>query len=334
MSEKTSTRLFLLLAIPPVLIAILVYTMLSVHFGSVVAQQQHSFGTATADLLSDALVQSLVEKDLLSLNVVVTEMANSDSIEFVAVYDDDNTLIAQSGRETDSPSYSKEITFQDSIVGFVRVIITPAQSPGITIPLTLILVACVYAGALWYFANHLLSWTKKTASTTSTPAEIPELEAAGPSQECVLVIRIRPSRHLEAHFEKFFEAAKLYRGIVEQTTTEELVIHFEGQEAMFRAASTGLLIKQMTESINSNIDFGGTLDVIEDDPDKVRKSASYLASIAKGDLIIAGGGSLLGDRAELVAFHHSLVDSKNLNRLSSLVNQETLAEQAQRLSTD
>ena len=145
------------------------------------------------------------------------------------------------------------------------------------------------------------------------------------------MIRIKPARHLETHFDKFYQAAMLYGGIVEQTTTEELVIHFESYDAMYKATCTGLLIQQIANRVNSNISFGGTLDLLGDEPDKIRKSASYLASIAEGDLIVAANDPGITDRVELQRFHHALVDSDNLSRIAGLINQELLEEQASQL---
>ena len=99
---------------------------------------------------------------------------------------------------------------------------------------------------------------------------------------------------------------------------------------MHAAASTGYLIRELTERKSGNMQFGGTLDLVEDDTK--RKAASYLASISEGDLLIAGGEWLLDGQATLQTFHHSLVDSEDLRRVASLDNQDQLLRMADELA--
>ena len=101
---------------------------------------------------------------------------------------------------------------------------------------------------------------------------------------------------------------------------------------MYAAATTGLLIRRLSEILQGNMSFGGTLDIVGDDPDEHRKAASYLASIAAGDLLIAGGESFLADRATLQTFHHPMVDSADLRRVVEVEDQEQLMQQAESLA--
>ena len=84
--------------------------------------------------------------------------------------------------------------------------------------------------------------------------------------------------------------------------------------------------------IQGNMSFGGTLDLAGEDSDEHRKAASYLASIADGDLLIAGGERLLEGRAILQTFHHSLVDSEDLRRVAEIENQDQLLHHAENLA--
>jgi hypothetical protein len=299
-----------------------------------VSQEQQLYGQSTASQLAKNLAQQVIDRDILSLNVLVTRLTTDEPIQFVAIYDDHNQLIAQSGKEIrNNESYSAEITFQDSMIGFVRVSVAPARRD-LAVPLAIILLAAVaYLIGLIRGTPFLLRWIadQKRPPIEDESLVRPDKALPGNYEGCILVVRIRPSRHMALHFDKFYQAAKLYGGIIEQTTAEELVIHFELPDAMFMASCTGLLIQQITLKVDGNITFGGTLDMLDDEPDEIRKAASYLASISEGDLIVAGAGRLLENRVELQSFHHSLVDSQNLQTISGLVNQELLNSQANQL---
>ncbi|MBT4162559.1 MAG: hypothetical protein HOC70_12365 [Gammaproteobacteria bacterium] len=331
-----TSRLLLLLVVPPLLVGILVFTILSAEFSHRSADQQQRYGKATADQLSGFLAQYVVEGDVLSLNVVTAELINGGQVHFVAVYDDTNTLIAQSGRDNNRfTSFTSDITFQDSVVGFVRVAIPKTQSASrwwLSVPGTVLLFALAI---VWRKPDLVTLWLYPKVAEETQREEQPDIaiDETNPEgfEECILVVRVRPAHYLERYFDKFFSAAELYRGIVEQTTPEELVIHFEGPDAVFMATSTGLLIRELTELMQGNMSFGGTLDLISQEPEKTRKAASYLASIAEGDLIMAGGEALVQDRVELQTFHHSLVDSQDLRRITQVPNQTILVDQAKQL---
>ena len=148
----------------------------------------------------------------------------------------------------------------------------------------------------------------------------------------MLVVRIRPSHHLARHFDRFFSAAEKFNGIVEQTTPEELVIHFDRDNPMYEAASAGLLIRQLTETLQGNMTFGGTIDIASGDSNEQRKAASYLASISEGDLLVVNGESLLADRATLQTFHHPMVAYGDLQRILEIDHQQQLKQDAEAIA--
>lgn len=336
--EPAGYKLFLLFVVPPLLVGTLTFAFLFADFSQRSAGQQTLYGEATADQLSAYLAPYVVENNLLSLNIVTTDLVRNDYIQFVSVYDEGNALIAQSGRDTgDTTVYTSEITFQDSVVGFVRVAVINAKPANLLwfvilivflLPMAIVLLRKPAVMTSWLFANREMTDNEKVKVSNEDNEPI---AAEADYDECILVARIRPAPYMKRYFEKFFHAAEIYGGIVEQTMPEELVVHFNGQDAMFNAASTGLLIKELANLLQGNMTFGGTLDVISEEPDKTRKAASYLASIAEGDLLIAGGEKLLEDSVLLETFHHSLVDSKDLCRINSLTNQALIDGQAKQL---
>ncbi len=118
-------------------------------------------------------------------------------------------------------------------------------------------------------------------------------------------------------------------------TGDELVIVFTAEDAVFLGVCAGLLIKRLTELANGNITYGAALDLVDGDQSQTRKNASYLASVAEEQLLFNDGlkvKPMLEGRAELQAFHHSLVDSDNVYFVDRLVKQDLLASQADQLS--
>ena len=334
------SRLLQLLILPSIVVGLVTLVLLTLDFERRTSEQQRKYGEATASQLSDQLATYVVTGDILSLNVVASKLTNSDLVSFIAVYNDTDSLIAQSGRPVPGTvSYTSEITFQDSMVGYVRVAV-PGESKAnynlLVIPLLLILSLAIAAFrspmtfVRWLYPQRTPGQTSKTASREPDQKEQTEGTEQEDSIECILVVRVRPAHHMERHFDSFFRAAEEFSGIVEQTTPEELVIHFDDQQAMSSAASAGFVIRELTRRKHGNMTFGGTLDLVDDEAR--RKAASYLASIADGDLLIAGGEWLLEDHAALQSFHHSLVDSEDLRRIASLTNQAELTELVEKLS--
>ena len=335
-------RLIALLTLPAVIAGALIFTTLFSEFSYRSSAQQNHFGRATASQLAHYIAPYVVENNLLSLNIVASELASDEYIQFVAIYDESDRLIAQAGRETSGTvSYSSEITFQDSVVGFARVAVINEAPPNgswvlilaaVIVPLMLLAWRQPTVFVRWLFPEDKPPCDEPTGDESDETETLPPLdEDAADTSECILVTRVRPAHHMERQFDRLFHAAEIYGGIVEQTTPEELVVHFDGADAMYRAASTGLLIRELCDLLPGNIKFGGTLDVLTEEAEKIRKSASYLASIADGDLLIARGEDLVGDRVLLQTFHHSLVDSKDLCRVTSLANQELIDGQAKQL---
>ncbi|MGV0035329.1 MAG: hypothetical protein ACNYPE_10330 [Candidatus Azotimanducaceae bacterium WSBS_2022_MAG_OTU7] len=329
-------RLTALLVVIPLLAGGLVFLTISQFQARLVEVEQSRFGQSSARQLAAQVAGYIVEDNLLSLNVIVAQLTRDEPLQFVAIYDESNQLIAQSGKEErTNTSYTAEVTFQDSLVGRVRVTVSHAETNLQWLGWVLFVIAMVYSVLVWRFTTPIINWINHdtgAGSIESQGADAPLQADDGPTEECILVVRIRPAQRLDQHFDKFFKAANLYGGIVEQTTPEELVIHFDSPDAMYIATCSGLLIQKIAAKVNSKIAFGGTLDLLNEDPEKTRKAASYLASIAEGNLIAAHGFSLLSERVELQPFHHALVDSKSLLRIAGLNNPDLLNYQASQLA--
>ena len=224
-------RLTALLIVLPLLAGGLVFFTITQYQARVVELEQSRFGQSSARQLAAQVASYVVEDNLLSLNVIVAQLTRNEPLQFVAIYDESNQLIVQSGKEErTNTSYTAEVTFQDSLVGRVRMTVSHAETDKQLLGWILLMLAAGYSFLVWRFATSITSWVNH--ETQSEPVATQVLETPpqtdhSPTEECILVVRIRPARHLEQHFDKFFKAANLYGGIVEQTTPEELVIHFD-----------------------------------------------------------------------------------------------------------
>jgi hypothetical protein len=329
-------RLTALLVSLPLAAGLLVFLAITQYQGRVVELEQSRFGESSARQLAAQVANHVVEDNLLSLNVIVAQLTRDEPLQFVAIYDESNHLIAQSGKEeqTDT-SYTAEVTFQDSLVGRVRLTVSHAETNMLLLIWFLLVLAAGYSFLVWRFKTSIASWVIHEPQSKPVAAQVIETPPQTDddlTEECILVVRVRPARHLERHFDKFFQAANLHGGIVEQTTPEELVIHFDSPDAMYMATCSGLLIQKIAAKVKGKIAFGGTLDLINEEPEETRKAASYLASLAEGNLIAAHCYSALSDRVELQPFHHALVDSKGLLRVSGLTDAQLLNNQANQLA--
>lgn len=337
-NSRGKNRLFTVLVLLPTITALVVGGGFYQHLHFQFKQEQASYGLSVARLTASQLVQPIVDGDIVSLNVLTTRLTTNEPIEYVAVYDDNNRLLVQSGREhSDLDTYSAEITFQDSLVGFVNVAVSQVNLSADHAIGALLALALLYVIVIWRLLPGIIHWLSGNALKRPVSDNEPTIQGHEPIsdgviQQCFLVIRIRPARHLSTHFEKFYQAAKLYGGVVEQTANEEILIHFDGPDAMFMAACAGTLIRQIAQRVSNHITFGGTLDIVGDEPDKMRKAASYLASISEGDLLVAGGEELIADRVELQSFHHALIDSEDLVKITSLQHQALVNSQAEQLT--
>ena len=353
-----TARQLLSLLVPPAVFGAIVFFALAGRIADAESEVIEQFGSFTVSQLAQHLSQYVVEGDLLSLNVIVSQMAENDSVTSISVYNQANQLIAQAGRRTaGTVAFTSEMSFQDSTIGFVRLSVAPPNHSLTGVGTLLVLLFIAYGIALWR-RKELLAGTRNLLQKAPGLGDIARRVLVGrdstsaghgwqeqdseeegqslsddqtPILSCILIVRVRPAHRMKQQFDRLYQAAQLYGGIVEQTTTEELVIHFESQDAVYEASCVGLLIREIIRRAGGNIRFGGTVTTLEGDPDKKRKAASYLASITESDLLIAQGEHLLTARADLQSFHHALVDSRELKRIVSVDDSATLETQAGQL---
>jgi len=85
--------------------------------------QADELGVTLTQQAANSVIELVLANDLLGLNVVISQLASSDSISRVTVFDVDNNILARAGENTAnnliSSSYSADITLQNAVAGSV-----------------------------------------------------------------------------------------------------------------------------------------------------------------------------------------------------------------------
>jgi class 3 adenylate cyclase/uncharacterized membrane protein affecting hemolysin expression len=85
--------------------------------------QADELGSTLAEQAADSVIELVLANDLLGLNVVISQLSNSPSVNQVTVLDVDNNILARSGESGASPffnaSYRAEIALQNAVAGSV-----------------------------------------------------------------------------------------------------------------------------------------------------------------------------------------------------------------------
>lgn len=334
-TRQTKRRLIVLLACLPLIAAAIVLSLLITHQQWLIHEHQSVYGQSSARLIAQKVAPQVVDKDILSLNVIATRLAESEPILSVTVFDDADQLLVQGGQQTDDARfYTAEVTFQDSVVGFVRVAVSGVEQNLYTPLVAFCFIFLAYVAVIARFAPALLTWLLAVKSEPGTTLEPTTAGQTEYTETSLLVVRIKPAHALTRYFNRLFKAVKLYGGIIEQTTPEELVITFEGPDAIFLSVCAGVLLQSIAEKTPGKMTFGGVLTNAEDDTDRSRKSASYLASISEGDLLFNKRDLVVDERVITTPFHHGLVDSDELLRVTGLENQQLLNAEADQILSD
>ena len=347
---KLKTLLIILL---PIVLSGLITTLVSMASSKrqLEARALH-FGNAVAEQMALTVVEPMVQKDLLSLNVILTNLLDKGSFQFASVYSSDNRLLAQSGKNTgDMTMFTRDVVFQSAATGFVQLgmdngylhaPMTAMLATAIVINAAVIAFICV---AVWFYGDLLYFWWSAppvvvpvlSVSTPAnpTPVETPEEIDDISGDLTILVIKVRPARQLEANIDRITRALSLYRGEVEITDGDDFVITFTTSDQVFQAICCGLLIQAIMRQTRGSIHVKLGLHVAAltrgEDTFKATKHATYLASISDDKLLVSRQArNKMGnsDRVALEPFHSSLTPDGEVYCMKSLTNTELIERQA------
>lgn len=341
-----------LIVLPILLSGIIIIWVSAFQTRSGLEAQTFQYGNAMVDQLARTITEPMVQEDLLSLNVVLSDLLAKGNFTFASVYSADNRLLAQVGRNRNNlQTFTRDVVFQNASPGYVQLgldlggIDTRVRNlVGITAFVLAILIAAISLivlrfGDLLYFWWSAPARNMPVADTDPDPAP-PEIEDIT-GDVTVLVIKVRPTRQLGANREKIGRALSLYRGEVEPTEGDDIVVKFSTHDQVLQAVLCSKLVARILSLARGSKQVKLGMHVASltegDEVKKAIKHAKYLASISENKLLSSRKVfAKLGqsDRVSLQEYHSSLTPDGEVYFLESLApaSMALIERQARQLS--
>ena len=262
------------------------------------------FAEAVIAQVSQTVTDPLLQEDALSLNVILSDLVRRGDVSFASVYSADNRLMAQAGRRSDAQMlFNHDVSFQNTSAGYVQLGLSRDDVLGsvkgvLSLAIgTWAALALVFAGLVWFYGDLIYLWLGSSGARIGSPGQDDdetEPEAAPEPiaiEQTILVIKIRPARQLDAHFDTVMRAIALYGGEA-VTDGDDVIVTFKRSEQLTKATCTSGLVQALMSRARGNIAVkcGMHLYASDDEPseiEKARKHASYLASIAEDALLVS-----------------------------------------------
>lgn len=348
------------LLIPLVMSGIINVLFLLHITSSNIEQQTNDYGSAISSQLAVTLTKDVVRQDILSLNVLLSELVEQQYFEFASVYSADNRLIAQAGERRANAAYltfTADIAFQDEIAGYVEVGVNPEfNNTNIYQGLLLLLAANLLLIALciffWlkpfsfpalaipgYFRSMLASvsfgfWT----SSNPVDQDSQQLEKADKGQT-ILIIKSNRDRLANNFHLWISQSVSLYGGKIQSSHPGEHTLLFSGSNQTFSALCCAWLLLSMCRNNPKLIEFKAGVHRINPDEFEIcRKHASYLASIASNSILVSKeitADISSNEGIEMADYHSSAVSDDEVYTLYSLspATTELIERQVQQLDS-
>lgn len=343
-----------LIVLPILLSGIIIIWVSAFQTRSELEAQTSQYGNAMVDQLAKTITDPMVQEDLLSLNVVLSDLLEKGNFTFASVYGADNRLLAQVGRNRNNlQTFTRDVVFQNASPGYVQLgldrdgIDTRVRNlVGIAAFILAIQVAAIslivlrFGDLLYFWWSAPARMPDHTASANPEPAP-PEIEDIT-GDVTVLVIKVRPPRQLDANLDKIRSALSLYRGEVELTEGDDIVVRFSTHDQVLQAVLCSKLVASILGLARGSKQVKLGMHVASltegDDVKKAIKHAKYLASISENKLLSSRKVfAKLGqsDRVSLQEYHSSLTPDGEVYFLESLspASLALIERQARQLSS-
>ena len=291
---------------------------------------ENKYSNLAAAQIYKRIEKHVIAEDIVSLNLLVTQLIEEKGITFIEVTLGSEKMI-EVGKKTGTDSiFSYEVIFNGNQEGLVTIRLKGFERLSESLAGQIFLILSVYAIVMWFFSSSMVSWLNSKSTNSSDkqkkPGFIQEEKTA-----CILVIRIKPAHYMERYFHSFCEAAQAYQGRVEQTMKEEIIISFTGNSATYDAARTGLLIKSIISKLDKSISFGGAISAVDEEDLEGRKSTSYLALIAADRLLLDSSAQPNIENLVLQPFRHALFDSESIYSILNVEDDPSLEKISSKL---
>lgn len=324
MAQRSNFRGLMLILLPLVLSACLSTYLIVSYTASVITQQSNQFGQAITDHMANSVADHLANNDKLSLNVLLTELLSRGNFDSASVYDINNHLLVQVGRSTSNTIFTKEVTSQNAITGYVQLgfdrnelqseinrVIRISIGAHVLILLLIWFFGTFYGDLFYLWMMHQRTSTPQVDSTTKTPKTVAPIQLP---EATLLAVKLRPSRLLEQYKYRIKSAHALYGGELKETENGDIIICFRDSEQLSQAMYTGLLILALFERTDAPITLKLGIHTVKDQSifgelEKARKHTSYLASISENQLLtsrLVHNSCPDSDQFDQQAFHGSM----------------------------
>lgn len=344
---KYPATITLLITLPLMLSIILSAVLLSSLLLRDLDSQANSFGQTSADLLAVSCQDYLLTGDLLSLNVLLSDLISKGYFNHAAIYAADNRLLVEVGNavRTGNSVYTAEIHYQDSIAGHLRLTLEGTQrrkKTAATIAIIMIsnlllfaLVALLVYRSGDRIATFLIGRSAAMAGasvqldrqdTDSADSEIlnPHQESDSGCRFSILVIKLKPIRVALQLKQPINQAISLYNGEIIHQTDDEVIVTFTGNsDHCFQAICTLLVIQSLAVDFVPGLKVGAGIHCGTDfnEQDSIKKHAIYLASLGSGNLLTSEKVFFEGqiqNRVKISEFHSGLAPESKVYAIESL----------------
>ncbi len=287
--------------------------------------QSRRFANALVDQLAITVSDPLIQGDVLSLNVMLNDVLERGDVAYASIYGTNNSLVAQVGRRTESiVLFNRDVTFQNASAGYVQIgldhnaIAAKLAGALVTGVLVTTIIVVLITALLWRYGDLVFLWLTRTGELISAPSRASGqngtavMEPAESGERTVLVIKIRPARHIDEHLQKIFQAVALYGGDGALTDGDDVIVLFNRDNQVPNAICTAELVETLMSRAKGNITTKlglHTCNETDEDLDKARKHTTYLASIADNSLLASKAVfHSCGDQSQfrLEKYHSSL----------------------------
>ncbi|MEC8644410.1 MAG: hypothetical protein VXX78_03495 [Pseudomonadota bacterium] len=333
MTSHTSypdNRWFLMLFFFPILLSLVVAVIYEKNMEQNLSIIENKYSNLAAAQIYKRIEKHVIAEDIVSLNLLVTQLIEEKGITFIEVTLGSEKMI-EVGKKTGTDSiFSYEVIFNGNQEGLVTIRLKGFERLSESLAGQIFLILSVYAIVMWFFSSSMVSWLNSKSTNSSDkqkkPGFIQEEKTA-----CILVIRIKPAHYMERYFQSFYQAAQTYQGRVEQTMKEEIIISFTGNRSTYDAARTGLLIKSVISKLDKSISFGGAISAVDEEDLEGRKSTSYLALIAADRLLLDNSAQPDIENLVLQPFRHALFDSESIYSILNVEDDPSLEKISSKL---
>ncbi|MEC8299811.1 MAG: hypothetical protein VXZ77_05375 [Pseudomonadota bacterium] len=309
----------------PILLSLVVAVIYEKNMEQNLSIIENKYSNLAAAQIYKRIEKHVIAEDIVSLNLLVTQLIEEKGITFIEVTLGSEKMI-EVGKKTGTDSiFSYEVIFNGNQEGLVTIRLKGFERLSESLAGQIFLILSVYAIVMWFFSSSMVSWLNSKSTNSSDkqkkPGFIQEEKTA-----CILVIRIKPAHYMERYFQSFYQAAQTYQGRVEQTMKEEIIISFTGNRSTYDAARTGLLIKSVISKLDKSISFGGAISAVDEEDLEGRKSTSYLALIAADRLLLDNSAQPDIENLVLQPFRHALFDSESIYSILNVEDDLSLEE--------